>query len=321
MISMMGLATGIDYSLFIVSRFREERARGRDKIDAIARRRRHRQPRGAVQRPDRRAGAARPAHRADQHLREPRHRRHPGGRMSVARRADAAARGARPARRPREQPAAPVPRQAAHRQRAPRATSWIARVAQRAMRRPARRWSSASASCCCCAVPGARHEDRRLGREHVPQQLPEQARPSPCSTAVLVGSVSPAQIVVDGASAGAAVKAGDRPAHGRARSRPGLRPAAGAGRQDGRPRAALGAGERRPDGRPRARTRSGSCAARSSRKAFGGQPASVYVTGADRRQPRLHRHRQQLLPVGHRARPRPELRAAAGRLPLRRHPG
>ena len=35
MITMMGLATGIDYSLFIVSRFREERARGRDKIDAI----------------------------------------------------------------------------------------------------------------------------------------------------------------------------------------------------------------------------------------------------------------------------------------------
>jgi RND superfamily putative drug exporter len=35
MISMMGLATGIDYSLFIVSRFREERALGRDKIDAI----------------------------------------------------------------------------------------------------------------------------------------------------------------------------------------------------------------------------------------------------------------------------------------------
>ncbi|HEX6329791.1 MAG TPA: MMPL family transporter [Actinomycetota bacterium] len=35
MISMMGLAVGIDYSLFIVSRFREERARGRDKLDAI----------------------------------------------------------------------------------------------------------------------------------------------------------------------------------------------------------------------------------------------------------------------------------------------
>ena len=35
MISMMGLATGIDYSLFIVSRYREERARGLSDVDAI----------------------------------------------------------------------------------------------------------------------------------------------------------------------------------------------------------------------------------------------------------------------------------------------
>ena len=35
MVSMMGLATGIDYSLFIISRFREERARGREKVEAI----------------------------------------------------------------------------------------------------------------------------------------------------------------------------------------------------------------------------------------------------------------------------------------------
>lgn len=34
-ITMMGLAVGIDYSLFIVSRFREERAKGRPKLDAI----------------------------------------------------------------------------------------------------------------------------------------------------------------------------------------------------------------------------------------------------------------------------------------------
>ncbi len=33
--TMIGLAVGIDYSLFIVSRFREERRNGRDKIDAI----------------------------------------------------------------------------------------------------------------------------------------------------------------------------------------------------------------------------------------------------------------------------------------------
>ena len=36
MITMMGLAVGIDYSLFIVSRYREERAKGLDKVDAIA---------------------------------------------------------------------------------------------------------------------------------------------------------------------------------------------------------------------------------------------------------------------------------------------
>ncbi|MDQ3987096.1 MAG: MMPL family transporter [Actinomycetota bacterium] len=36
MITMMGLAVGIDYSLFIVSRYREERARGLGKHDAIA---------------------------------------------------------------------------------------------------------------------------------------------------------------------------------------------------------------------------------------------------------------------------------------------
>ncbi|MFQ5794969.1 MAG: MMPL family transporter [Candidatus Bipolaricaulia bacterium] len=36
MITMMGLAVGIDYSLFIVSRYREERRRGLEKMDAIA---------------------------------------------------------------------------------------------------------------------------------------------------------------------------------------------------------------------------------------------------------------------------------------------
>ena len=36
MIVMIGLAVGIDYSLFIVSRYREERAVGKDKMDAIA---------------------------------------------------------------------------------------------------------------------------------------------------------------------------------------------------------------------------------------------------------------------------------------------
>jgi RND superfamily putative drug exporter len=37
MITMIGLAVGIDYTLFVVSRFREERRRGHQKIDAIGR--------------------------------------------------------------------------------------------------------------------------------------------------------------------------------------------------------------------------------------------------------------------------------------------
>jgi RND superfamily putative drug exporter len=37
LISMMGLAVGIDYSLFIVSRYREERQRGRDNLEAVGR--------------------------------------------------------------------------------------------------------------------------------------------------------------------------------------------------------------------------------------------------------------------------------------------
>ena len=36
MLSAMGLALGIDYALFVVSRFREERAGGRERLDAIA---------------------------------------------------------------------------------------------------------------------------------------------------------------------------------------------------------------------------------------------------------------------------------------------
>ena len=34
---LIGLPVGIDYSLFIVARYREERARGREKMEAIAR--------------------------------------------------------------------------------------------------------------------------------------------------------------------------------------------------------------------------------------------------------------------------------------------
>ena len=50
MISMIGLAVGIDYSLFIVSRYREERKKGFHKLDAIGAVGRDGEPRGVLQR-------------------------------------------------------------------------------------------------------------------------------------------------------------------------------------------------------------------------------------------------------------------------------
>jgi uncharacterized membrane protein YdfJ with MMPL/SSD domain len=49
MLTGMGLALGIDYSLFVISRYREERGGGRTPM-ARSRGRRDREPRGALQR-------------------------------------------------------------------------------------------------------------------------------------------------------------------------------------------------------------------------------------------------------------------------------
>ena len=61
MLTGMGLALGIDYSLFVLSRFREERLHGRERRDGDRRGRRHGQPRGAVQRDRVHAGHGRAA--------------------------------------------------------------------------------------------------------------------------------------------------------------------------------------------------------------------------------------------------------------------
>src|SRR3954454_4809074 len=62
MLTGMGLALGIDYSLFVVSRYREERGQGFSKEEAH---RRDGQPRRALQRLDVRRRAARHVHRPD----------------------------------------------------------------------------------------------------------------------------------------------------------------------------------------------------------------------------------------------------------------
>ena len=99
MITMIGLAVGIDYALFIVSRYREERARGRDQARGDRDRRRDREPRLSSSPAARCPGAAGHVPAADRDLPQPRRRGDPGGARGRGCHADAGAGDAQPARR------------------------------------------------------------------------------------------------------------------------------------------------------------------------------------------------------------------------------
>ena len=98
MLSGMGLALGIDYALFILSRYREERQRGRERARGDRRCRRDRQPRGALQRHRLHARDARPSAGSEHDHAQPRRRRHRSRPRHGRRRADPDAGGARAAR-------------------------------------------------------------------------------------------------------------------------------------------------------------------------------------------------------------------------------
>ena len=112
MISGMGLALGIDYSLFVVSRFREERRHGQREARRDRDRRVDGEPRRAVQRlrvrPRDGGDGARPRHDPPQ----PRDRRDPRRHGHRGRRAHAPAGGALAPRRPCQRPARAVARTA-----------------------------------------------------------------------------------------------------------------------------------------------------------------------------------------------------------------
>ena len=95
MITMIGLAMGIDYSLFVVSRYREERAAGRDKIEAIARAASTASRSVTVQRHGGDPGPGWALPGALHPLSQPGHGRHPGGVHRAARRPHPAAGPAR----------------------------------------------------------------------------------------------------------------------------------------------------------------------------------------------------------------------------------
>ena len=108
MLTGMGLALGIDYSLFVLSRYREERLHGREKPDAIA------AVGGTASRAVLFSGIAftlamiGPSARAEHDHAKPRRRRHSRGTRLGGGGADAPAGPPRSARRPRQRAADPV---------------------------------------------------------------------------------------------------------------------------------------------------------------------------------------------------------------------
>ena len=136
-LTMMGLAVGIDYTLFVISPL-PRGARPRPRQDRRHRRhRRHRQPGHLLQRHDGGSGHARHGHRAARHHHQHGPRRHAGRLHDAAHHPHPAAGPARAAGRPRERPA---------RAGASAAWPWTAPPAARAC-------SSASPTASCAARP------------------------------------------------------------------------------------------------------------------------------------------------------------------------
>ena len=104
-LTMMGLAVGIDYTLFVLSRYREERARGLAKNRRHRRDGRDRQSRHLLQRHDRGPGHGRHGHRPARHHDQHGRRRDARGLHHAGDGAHRAPGAAQPARRPRRRAA------------------------------------------------------------------------------------------------------------------------------------------------------------------------------------------------------------------------
>ena len=322
MISMMGLATGIDYSLFIVSRFREERARGRDKLDAIA------VTGGTASRAVLFSGLTVvlallgllivPTNIfASLAI----------GAILVVSMSVLAALTLLPAvlgllgdRVNSLQAAVPGPAACIDNRAAGRTS--LDRPRRLPRHEAARRspWSSASPSCCVLAYPALDMKTGVSGVNTFPNSFQSKQGFAVLEKQFSAGSVNPVQIVVDGQRDHAGRQGGDRPAHAGARR--------ATRRSDPSQTQTAKAGDLALLSVPVNGDATGNLALDKVRElrgtlipqAFDGIGGVRLRDRPDRRQPRLHRHRQQLLPVGRGARPQPQLRAAAGRLPLGRHP-
>ena len=251
MVSMMGLATGIDYSLFIISRFREERARGRDKLDAIA------VTGGTASRAVLFSGLTVvlallgllivPTNIfASLAI----------GAILVVSMSVVAALTLLPAvlsllgDRVNSLKVPYLGRRILDSRAAGR-TSWIARVAYRAMKRPALALAVGVGVLLLLAYPALDMKTGVSGVNTFPNSFESKQGFAVLEKQFSAGGVNPVQIVVDGDGDDAGRPDGHDPPHAGAGERPGVRPGAGADGEVGRPRAAHRARQRRRRRRPR----------------------------------------------------------------------
>ena len=110
-VTMLGLAVGIDYALFIIARYREERRRGCGEARRHRRGRGHRQQGGPVLRDHRDAGPGGPVPGPHHHVPQPGRRRRARGLGRGGRHAHPGAGRAQPAGRPHRLAASALPPQ------------------------------------------------------------------------------------------------------------------------------------------------------------------------------------------------------------------
>ena len=276
MLTGMGLALGIDYSLFVLSRYREERLHGREQLDAIA----------AVGATASRAvlfsGIAFtlamvglllvPQH---DHA-KPRRRRDRGRAGLGGRRADAATGAPGPARGSRQRAAHPVLRP----HRGPRAEPVLVSDGASGDEAAARAAScSPRAILLAMAAPVLALRSGEAGVSTLPDRLPAKQGYLALNAEFPGETTEPVEIVIDGDAASPAVQDRDRAPEGAAGERGSLRSRRARDQPGGRSH-----GPDRPD--PRAirsartrSTRSASCAASTFPDAFPDAGVEVLVAG------------------------------------------
>ena len=201
-------------------------------------------------------------------------------------------------------------------------TSWIARVAQRAMKRPALALVVGVGVLLLRAYPALDMKTGVSGVSTFPNSFESKQGFAVLETAVLGRRREPGadRRRRPGDHAGRPGRPSTRLTQ-RARRRHGVRARPGADGQGRHPGAALGARSNGDAVGDLALTKVRELRGTLVPRAFAGSGRPRLRHRPDRRQRRLHRHREPLLPLGRRARAQPQLPAAAGRLPLRRHPG